>query len=132
MRFRSWVRYDIQGYTPCFRKEQKIEDHSEKLQRKKSIFQKAKQKAEVIAHHNEEDNDRIIALNICGVKYTTLRSTLIHSGSGYFKKIMKKTFDNHGKKKKKDHHLHFDQDGSYFIDGRNGYLFEPILNYIQS
>eukprot|EP00483_Globobulimina_turgida_P009311 UN09330 len=91
-RFRAWIRYDVQGYIPSFRKEEKV-DVGARLQRKKSIFAK-KKKRDSTGKNSKENDDEIIELNIGGIGYTTLKSTLIGSGSGYFKKLMKITYND--------------------------------------
>ena len=124
--FRCWVRYDVQGYTPSFKKDEKQKDENEpfsQVKRKKSVFAKH-------YHKEKKEEDEIIHLNVSGCVYSTLRSTINNSGSSMLKKLIKHKYEKDKKKKKE--HLMFDENGCYFIDNRNGLLFEPILNYMQS
>merc|ERR1712113_1027742 len=70
-----------------------------------------------------------INFNISGFVYSTLRSTINESGSNMLKKMIKHKFDK--KKLSKKEVLMFDENGFYFVNNRNGELFEAILNYLQ-
>eukprot|EP01084_Bolivina_argentea_P086537 156428_1 len=97
-RFITWIRYDI--------KQLHIHENSELDEKKQDL------------------NDSVITLNISGTKYTTLKSTLLKTGSTYFQRIFSDIND-------KDNNILLDSDNNYFID-RNGRIFEPILRYLQT
>ena len=66
---------------------------------------------------------QVITLNISGMKYTTLKSTLLRTESSFFQRMFSVKADNGN--------CVLDKDGNYFID-RNGRLFEVILRYLQT
>lgn len=98
-RFVTWIRYDI--------KRLHIHENSDAKEEK------------------EKMEDSVVTINISGTKYTTLKSTLLKTGSTYFQRLF--SLDPNQDKNK----CIMDQDNNYFID-RNGRLFEPILRYLQT
>eukprot|EP00484_Ammonia_sp_Unknown_P026595 CAMPEP_0197031898 /NCGR_PEP_ID=MMETSP1384-20130603/10730_1 /TAXON_ID=29189 /ORGANISM="Ammonia sp." /LENGTH=856 /DNA_ID=CAMNT_0042461477 /DNA_START=22 /DNA_END=2589 /DNA_ORIENTATION=+ len=125
-RFIAWVRYDVQGYTPSYQDNSALSQKPE-IKRKKSLFgKKAKEKKKEQDKEASGNDDEVIALNVSGQRYHTLKSTINNSGSGTLKKLLKLSAED------TKNWSQFDQQGNYFINGRNGRLFEPILNYLQS
>ena len=96
-RFVAWIRYDV--------KKLHIHENIQNDEKKQDI------------------EDQVITLNISGYKYTTLKSTLLNTGSTYFQRLFNMDVNNNK--------CLFDNDNNYFID-RNGRLFEPILRYLQT
>jgi len=74
-------------------------------------------KLHIYDDEKKNEQDQVVTLNISGYKYTTLKSSLLATGSTYFQSLFRESV--------------LDQEKNYFID-RNGRLFQPILRYLQT